>query len=812
VHPLRHLLPLLLIAQVGGILLADRLADGGGVRTDLAVLAAALALLVGIASKRSVPLRAGSAMLVAFCAGAIALQARLEASRFAPTGGAVEATVEGRIARTVGYDDWMQVELREVRNVDGEGPLLPTGVRVQGARTPASLPAFESRRAGERIRARLRLKPPRAPQNPGSRDRTRSLARRGIGAIGHLVHPALHVGIDASSAASPSGILGTVRADASQRLRSAGPGGELLAALSLGDRSGLSLEIRDTLAKLGLSHLIAVSGLHLTLIAALAFAVGRLTFTRLAFLAARRDTRRLAIVTAVGAAAIYALMSGWGIPVRRALVFLIAVAIGFLRRRPGRRGHPLALGAIVVLAFEPGALFEAGAQMSFAASAAILAALGGQTETQREGGVGPRVRRGIDALLRTSAVAIAATAPLGALHFGRVAPVGVLANLIAVPLTGMFLLPASLLAALATLLRPAAPLTTLLVSASATVASAALRGAEHVSSWLPDAAPIPPPSILALLLAFAAAALATRLRATSGRIALAAAGALFLAHCPAPALDPPPPRVIALDVGQGDAVIVQGRGATILFDGGRAFPGGVDRGRTTVVPALAALGVGRLDLVIASHGDLDHRGGLPAVLEGVSSDRLWLPPGGREAPAFASLVAAAREQQMEIAEKGSGDRSERFADLQVTPLWPPRSSGLSRNDASLVVRVDVAGSRVLLTGDIEAPTETALLSSGAELRADVLELPHHGSRTSATSRFLRAVAPSVAIASAPCPGRFGMPHRVVLDRAATLGIPVWWTGRDGAVLVGLSPRPVVSGWAPPLRARPGCASRASGAP
>jgi competence protein ComEC len=571
------------------------------------------------------------------------------------------------------------------------------------------------------------------------------------------------------------------------------------------------LEVRDALARLGLSHLIAVSGLHLTLIAALAYAVGGLAFTRLTFLVERRDTRRLSIVVAVGSAAAYALMSGWGVPVRRALVFLIAVAIGFLRRRPGRRGHPLALGAIVVLAFEPGALFEAGAQMSFAASAAILAGLGGRTQNHREGGIGLRIRSDIDALLRTSAAAIAATAPLAAVHFGRVAPVGVLANLVAVPLTAALLLPASLLAALATLLRPAAPLTAFLVSGSAKLASVALRGAERIAAWLPEQPPIPPPSMTALLLAFVVAALVTRLRTTSGRIVLTTAGAALLAHCPAPVILPRPPRVVALDVGQGDALIVQGRGATILFDGARAFPGGVDLGRTAVVPALAALGVERLEVVIASHADLDHRGGLRAVLEGVPTDRLWLPAGGGEDPAFASLVAAAEERGIEVAEKGRGDPGERFADLRVTPLWPPRSSGLSRNDASLVVRVDVAGSRVLLTGDIEAPTEAALLSSGADLRAEVLELPHHGSRTSATFALLRAVAPIVAIASAPCPGRFGMPHRVVLDRAAALGIPVWWTGRDGAVLVGLSPRPVVSGWAPPLRARPGCASRASGA-
>jgi competence protein ComEC len=806
VYPLRGLLALLATAQAAGILLAEQV----WIRSEIALPLALLALVLGLAVKRSAPLRAACAMVVAFCAGAVALQARLEAARFAPAGGVVEATIEGRVARVARQVDWMWVELRRVRNLDAAGPSLPWGVRIQGPRTPSSLPAFESHRAGERVRARVRLKPPRALQNPGSRDRSRSLARRGIGAIGHLAHPALHVEIEASKAVPLSGILERVRADASQRLRAAGAGGGLLAALSLGDRSGLSLETRDALARLGLSHLIAVSGLHLSLIAVLAYAVGRFVFSRLGFIAERRDPRRLSILAAVGFAAAYALLSGWGVPVRRALVFLIAVAIGFLRRRPGRRGHPLVLAAMIVLAFEPGALFEAGAQMSFAASAAILAGLGGRKRADRQGRIGVRIRRDIDALLRTSATAIAATAPLAALHFGRVAPVGVLANLIAVPLTAALLLPASLLAALATLLRPAAPLTEATLWGSAAVASAALRGAERIASWLPEPPPIPPPSIAPLLLAFVLAALVTRLRTTSGRILLATAGAALLAQCPAPAIAPRPPRMVALDVGQGDAVVLQGRGATILFDGGTAFPGGVDLGRTTVVPALAALGVARLDLVIASHGDLDHRGGLQAVLERVPTARLWLPAGSGGDPAFAALLAEAEERGIEVAEKGRGDRTERLADLQVTPLWPPRSSGMSRNQASLVVRVDVAGSRVLLTGDIEAATEAALLSSGAELRAEVLELPHHGSRTSATPAFLRAVAPVVAIASAPCPGRFGMPHRVVLDRADALGIPVWWTGRDGAVLVGLSPRPVVSGWAPTLHARPGCGSRAGG--
>ena len=807
-HPVRPLLPLLVIAQAGGILLADR----GWVRSEPALLLALLALAFGIAVRRCARLRAASAIVVACCAGAVALQGRLEAARFAPAGGAVESTVEGRVVRTARRADRVSVELRELRNADSGGPPLPAGIRIHGPPAPPGLPAIEGHRVGKRIRARVRMKVPRALQNPGSRDRSRALARRGIGAIAHLAHPALHVEMEASRAAPVSELFHGARADASRRLRAAGPGGGLLAALSLGDRAGLSRTTRESLAKLGLSHLIAVSGLHLSLIAALVFGLGRLTLARIAPLAERSDARRLALLAAVGCAAAYALLSGWGVPVRRALVFLIAVAVGFARRRPGRRGHPLALGAGIVLAFEPGALFDPGAQMSFAASAAILAGLGRRAASSPADRIGRRAWRGIDALLRTSAAAIAATAPLAAVHFGRVAPVGVLANLIAIPISAVLLLPASLLAALATLLRPAAPLTALLISGCAALASAALTGAEWMASRLSEQPLIPPPGFGALLLALAVAALVTRARATSVKVVVATGGVALLAHCPAPAIAPAPPRVVTLDVGQGGAVIVQGREASLLFDGGTAFSGGVDLGRTAVAPALAALGVTRLDLVIASHADLDHRGGLPAVLKRVPTRRLWLPAGGRKDPAFAELLAEAETRLVEIAEKGQGDPTERFGDLRVTALWPPPSGRMSRNDASLVVRVDVGENAVLLTGDIEARTEEALLASGADLRAEVLELPHHGSRTSATAAFLRAVAPSVAIASAPCRGRFGNPHRDVLDRAAALGIPVWWTGRDGAVLIGLSTLPVVSGWSTALRARPGCTSRAGGAP
>jgi len=190
-----------------------------------------------------------------------------------------------------------------------------------------------------------------------------------------------------------------------------------------------------------------------------------------------------------------------------------------------------------------------------------------------------------------------------------------------------------------------------------------------------------------------------------------------------------------------------------------------------VVPALAALGVRALDLAILTHADLDHRGGLPAVLRSLPVRELWLPHGARSDESLRGLLAVARQRGVRVRERGAGDPAVEIGSLHVAPLWPPRraTGAESRNDRSLVVRVDVAGRRLLFPGDLEAGAESRLIASGADLRADVLALPHHGSRTSSSSGFLTAVGAEVVTVSAPCGGRYAMPHPNVLARARDHG-------------------------------------------
>jgi len=450
----------------------------------------------------------------------------------------------------------------------------------------------------------------------------------------------------------------------------------------------------------------------------------------------------------------------------------------------------LAAAALVVLVLEPAALFDPGAQLSFTAAAALLA--GGEAV--------PRSR--FRSLLRASATATAATAPLAAWHFGGSAPAGLLVNLLAVPWTGVVLLPAALVAvALSTL--PSSAAVSLGMGLCESLADLSLAAAVRLAEWLPGT-PSAPAAPLWVAMSGLLGLWSTRARATRWRVAGALAVSAGLALAPAQRFDPEAPRLVALDVGQGDALLVQGTQGTLLVDAGAALPERWDRGERDVLPALAALGVRRLDLVIASHGDLDHRGGLPAVLRGIDVGRLWLPLGQADAPDFAALRAVARRRGIPVEERGAGSRPLQLGDLRVLPLWPPWGyRAANRNDASLVVRVERGPHSLLLPGDLEARGEAGLLASGVELAADILVVPHHGSRSSSTPAFLERVAARLAVISAPCAGRFPTPHIEVLERLRARDMDIWWTGRDGAVRVSLGETRRVRGQG---RRRRGCGS------
>jgi competence protein ComEC len=685
--------------------------------------------------------------------------------------------VEARVGSVRPTADGARVDLLDARPLDGS-PALPRRIRVQVERTGAH--RLGDHAPGARIRADLRVRPLPHRCNPGARDPARSLARAGVGAVASLVDPALHREVAPAPRAWQA--LHAARQRGSAALRARGEGGALLAALAFGDASGLRDATREALAALGLSHLLAVSGLHVGLIAGAAFLAARRVLSRLARLGERADARRLALVPAFGVAVAYAFLAGLGVPTRRALVFLGVLALAGAAGRPLPRGWPLWIAALLLLVVDPRAFAQPGTQLSFVATAALMFS----AEPR-----GPRgaVRGALVAVLRASAAAAAASAPLVALHFGHASPLGWMANALAVPLVALVLLPVALASGLVALCAPGGALASL-IGPSAALAEGLLRVARVAAAHVPDARALDPP-IWALVGSSALAWLAVRSGPLTLRCGLAIAGSTLLALAPPVVEAPARPRAVVLDVGQGDATLVLGRRANVLVDGGAALAGRFDLGESVVVPALRRLGVKRLDLVVATHADADHRGGLPAVLDALPVERLWLPPGGTANPAFSELLDVARRHRVAVEERAAAPLIEWIGDLGIELLWPPAGRPGSDNDRSLALRIRAAGSarRLLLPGDIERVSESALVASGRDLAADVLLLPHHGSRTSSSGPWLDAVRPAHALVSAPRFGRFGMPHAEVLERLRSRRVPFLWTGRDGAIEVPLDGGP-----------------------
>jgi len=244
-----------------------------------------------------------------------------------------------------------------------------------------------------------------------------------------------------------------------------------------------------------------------------------------------------------------------------------------------------------------------------------------------------------------------------------------------------------------------------------------------------------------------------------------------------------PFTLTALDVGQGDAILLETPKARVLVDGGAD---------ATASRHLAARRIRRLDLVIATHGDLDHVGGLPDVLGDVEVGELWLHPSPVGKAAVDRLVGAARTAGVPIRGPLAGAVL-RVGDLTLEVLapWPALLEGVGEdasNDASIVVRASAGGAAVLLGGDSGAAVHARLLSAAAErLRAEVLVLPHHGSSTS-DLRLIAAVAPTVAVVSAGWDNPYGHPHREVVAELARLGIPLRRTDEEGTVTVRLPTR------------------------
>lgn len=621
-------------------------------------------------------------------------------------------------------------------------------------------------RAGQRWRFTVRLRQPHGNVNPDGFDYELYLFEQGLRATGYVrandkPAPQLldqHAGhaVDRLRQRVRDGIDATVRDP-----RAAG----VLAALAVGDQSAIERDDWQLFRNTGVAHLMSISGLHVTMFAWVAglaiVALWRRSGRAVLWIPAQLAGRWGGLAAAAG----YALFSGWGVPAQRTVWMLAVVTLLQLMGRRWPWSLVLLAAAVVVSALDPWALLQPGFWLSFMAVGLLMASEPGRVREAAP--QAPRWwQRGAAVVhggLRTQVVATLGLTPLTLVFFQQVSLVGFVANLVAIPVVTLVITP---LALLGTLLSPLWLLGAWVQEALAS--GLTLLGQVPGAVWLAPVAPL-----WAQLAGLCAAAL--MVLPVPWRVRLLALPLVMPLLLPVPEVPAEGQfELMAVDVGQGTAVLVRTRRHLLVYDAGPQYSRDTDAGQRVLLPLLRARGETRVDRLVLSHRDLDHVGGARALIDNLPVSELLssLETGH---PLHEAGVPSAR---CETGQSWVWD-GVRFELLHPQPADYQRP--LKPNGMSCVVKVSGAQGTALLTGDIERQQEAELLAAqGDALRSDVLLVPHHGSRTSSTAAFLDAVTPRVAVVQAGYRNRFGHPVDEVLRRLHARGAVVHISPACGA--------------------------------
>jgi len=747
-------LPALAVAFAVGIALGVELAARGWLLGAL-VTGAALAGLVGLAAWRRfwalLPVLGAAA--AGLCAGAVTLRAPVAPPPSEPV------ALEGRVERPPERDGHGRTRV-----------LLHCGTaRVQVTVAAGAVGLLP----GDRARAVVRLHLPEGFANPDGLDARRLARARAIDLVGGVRSADELVRVAGPPQRGPWRAAGSLRARLGalvERAVPAGPARGLLLALTLGDRGEVAPRLDDDFRAAGVTHVLSVSGLHLAVAAFLLYAGLRWLLLWVPALALRLEARRVAAAASIPAVWAYALVTGGAVATCRSAVMATVFFAGIAAARRPFGPAAIAAAAIALLVQAPLALYEPSFQLTFAAILGL--ALLAPRLAGRGTGLWQRLRR----FGAASLAATATTAPIAAYHFHQVAPAGLIGNLLVVPLCELLVLPVGLGALALGCLWPAAAAPFLRVAA---LGAHAMAAAAHGVARLAPAWQLGTPNLCQIGLYYGTLAACVRARK---KLALVLAGGLLasVAVQQVGRLLSTDLVVTFLDVGQGDAAVLElPHGRAVLVDGGGSFEPSFDPGELVIEPFLRRRQVSRLDLVVLTHPHPDHMNGLVRILERFEVGEFWEPgEPAPEAPAYRALRELVAQRG--IAHGPPETRTLGGARIDVLGPLGGAHLGRSTNDNSLVLRVRYAGRAILLAGDIERASEAELLGAGADVRADVLKVPHHGSRTSSTPPFVAAVAPALAVFPAGAGNRFGFPHPDVMARYLC---PTLITGRDGAVTV-----------------------------
>jgi competence protein ComEC len=618
--------------------------------------------------------------------------------------------------------------------------------------------ASHAPQAGESWQLVVRLKRRNGFANPGGVDHEAQLFREGIGATGYVRDDERNTRLVPASARYA---VTRARGWISGRIRAAVRDPQVLGVLqglAVGDTQAMTPEQWRVFASTGTTHLMAISGLHISMVAALAAWLGGVIVRCRSAQMRRWSAMHGQVIAGMTAALVYSTLAGMSVPTQRTLLMLAIYFGARWCRRELAVAQALGLALIGVLLIDPFAPLAPGAWLSFGAVAIILLAVAGRLRRD-----GP-----IAAFARIQIAVTIGLVPLLLAAFGSISLLSPLANIVAIPLFTLLIVPTVLLGAA-------------VASVWLTAGEWVLAVPEQLVLWTWPLLQWIAKSPLALwhfpqppVLAFAALVVGVVLLVGPGIWPTRLAGVLLcmpvaLHRVPGPGVGNF--ELAMLDVGQGLAVVVRTQTHALVYDAGPAFPTGRDAGELAVLPYLRHRGVRQLDALVVSHGDLDHRGGANTVLAGLPVARVVAGP---------SVESLSRPRE-------PCRRGQRWTwdGVQFEIVHPARSARASDNDSSCVLLVRSAAGSVLLAGDVEAAAESEIVDNGL-LRATVVVVPHHGSRTSSTATFVAATRPAFALVSAGYRNRWGLPRREVVERWRAAGARVLTTADSGAIEVTLA--------------------------
>jgi competence protein ComEC len=662
-----------------------------------------------------------------------------------------DAEVSGYVASTVDTDP----AVRFAFDVQSAVPALPKRIEITWYDT-AQRPA-----PGELWQLRVRVRPPRGFANPGGNDYAAQLFRGGLGATGYVRTTARDAprNVRLAKASWRYPIL-RARASLADKLALALPNSPMLGivqGLAVGDTQRIPSEQWQVFANTGTTHLMAISGLHIGMVAALlAWLAGRLA-RRLPlqlYNIAIVDVQALAGMTAAFG---YSALAGFSVPTQRTLVMLLVYfGTRVLRRNIGAT-QGLALALVGVLLIDPFAPLAPGFWLSFGAVGTIFLASAGQLA--RPGALAE--------YWRLQAAISVGLLPFLIGSFGSVSLISPLVNLLAIPLFTFVIVPLVLTGCLLLLLPM--PLGAWLVQSAAWLLEKTWPALQWASD-LPQASwhlPQLPWWAAALLIAGCAVAIAPGVAVTRF------AGVLLCL----PALVWSPTRPAAgefslavLDVGQGLAVVVVTHSHVMVYDTGASFRSGRDTGQLVVLPYLYSRGIRALDMLVLSHGDNDHVGGARSVQAGLQTRFVLAGPSvaQRDLPLPPASEVCKRSQRWQ------------WDQVRFEVLHPNRTAQ-GDNDSSCVLLISGVGGSALLLGDVERAAEAELVTARLLPRTDIVVVPHHGSRTSSAPELVTATSPRFALVSAGYGNRWGFPKPDIVARWNDAGANVLNTADSGAI-------------------------------